>query len=188
MYLARYAGLALLAGSLTVLGCGGTTESGEAGTGGFAGAGGAGGSAGAGGSGGSGGVDITPGIWTYWIGTQSVCLFVNEDATALVADGQCSQNGIDLASWAFEFRTNTVDVSCGLAYPMDGEVPQEVPIVNNSFMIETMRGDTLVKFGGTFTASNAVSGTASSWNETLMLGCPMDMPWSASPGLCSRCW
>jgi hypothetical protein len=110
-------------------------------------------------------------------------LFVNEDATALVPDGTCSQNGIGLVERAFEFRTNQLDgPTCGVSYPMEDETPS-VPIVNNQFELEFVRGSETLKFSGTFTSSDTVTGFISN-----TFGCPMDQPWSAASGLCSRCW
>lgn len=180
MKLSRLVLLALLAGALTVLGCGGTSDDGDGGSAGNGGTAGTGGTAGSSGTGGTGAFAITPGQWSYFLVGTSVCLFVNEDGTKLVADPGCAQSGSN--TWAFEFRTNRQDGICSFGYPMEGEEPQEVPIVDNKFAIEQTRGGVTIKFNGEFTGSDSVGGLASS-----TMNCPMDQAWSASSGCCTRC-
>ena len=67
-------------------------------------------------------------------------------------------------------------------YPMEGDDPQELPILDNKFDIEQTRGDVTIKFSGEFTGSDSVTGFAST-----TMNCPEDVPWSASSGCCSRC-
>ena len=179
MKISRLVLLALLAGALTFLGCGGSTTDGDAGSGGTAGTA---GSAGTGGTGGTGAFAITPGHWSYFVLRTADCLFVNEDGTKLVADPSCNTAGNPTFPYAFQFLANPDGDICGFGYPMEGEEPQEVPIVDNKFEIEQIRGDVTIKFGGEFTSSNSVTGVASS-----TMNCPEDVPWSASPGCCSRC-
>jgi hypothetical protein len=112
----------------------------------------------------------------------SICLFVNEDGTKLVADTSCNQTENPLFPYAFEMRANPAGDICVFGYPMEGEEPQEVPIVDNRFEIEQTRGDVTIKFSGEFSGSDSVSGVASS-----TMNCPQDVPWSATPGCCSRC-
>jgi hypothetical protein len=170
--------LAVLAGALTVLGCGESGDGGN-GNGGSAGSAGGGGSSGNGGSG--GGIAITPGIWTAWAAGTAVCLYVNQDGTALVADAECDMR---TPPSAFQFTTNRQPPDiCGFSYPEVGEQPQPVPIVDNKFQIEDIQaGDVTIAFSGEFTGSNSVGGVASS-----TMNCPLDQAWSASPGCCSIC-
>lgn len=184
MKLSRLMFLTVSMGALTVLGCGGSGGDGGAGEGGNGGTAGSGGTAGGGGtagSGGSGAFAITPGLWSTGPRATSVCLFVNETGDALVADESCNQSGPDF--WAFEFRTNRQPPSiCAFGYPLEGEVPQDVPIVDNKFDIEQIRGDITIKFSGEFTGGDTVGGVASS-----TMNCPADERWSAKPGCCSGC-
>ena len=181
----------VLAFALVVSGCG---DGGVGGAGGVAGDGGDGGAAGmggmagmagvggVGGTGGSGEFAITPGHWSSWLLRTSICLFVNEDGTKLVADPSCNQTENPLFPFAFQVLANPDGDICGFGYPMEGEEPQEVPIVDNKFEIEQTRGDVTIKFSGEFGDSNSVGGVASS-----TMNCPEDVPWTASPGCCSRC-
>ena len=166
MKISRLVLLALLAGALTFLGCGGSTTDGDAGSGGTA------GTAGSAGTGGAGAFAITPGHWSYFLSFTSVCLFVNEDGTKLVADPSCNQTENPLFPYAYQLLANPDGDICGFGYPMEGEEPQEVPIVDNKFEIEQIRGDVTIKFRGEFTSSNSVTGFASS-----TMNCPEDVPW-----------
>ena len=178
----------VLAFALVFSGCsdggdgGAAGDGGTGGDGGAAGMGGIAGVGGVGGTGGSGEFAISPGDWSSWLLRTSSCLFVNEDGTKLVADPCCNQTENRLFPFAFQVLANPDGDICGFGYPMEGEEPQEVPIVDNKFEIEQTRGDVTIKFSGEFGDSNSVGGVASS-----TMNCPEDVPWTASPGCCSRC-
>lgn len=146
------------------------------------GTGGTAGSGGTAGTGGTGAFAITPGHWSYFLSFTSVCLFVNEDGTKLVADPSCNQTENPMFPYAFQILANPAGDICGFGYPMEGDDPQEVPIVDNKFDIEQTRGDVTIKFSGEFSGSDSVGGVAST-----TMNCPEDVPWRASPGCCSRC-
>jgi hypothetical protein len=143
-------------------GTGGTGGTGTGGTGG-SGTGGTGGS-GTGGTGGSTG-GITPGLWA---GTD-VCLFVNQDGTALVPSQQCDVDQQDSDPWLFEWQPSGLE--CGISFPGDQE-PQSLDIrPDGTFRFSSG----FIEFEGTFSNGN-VSGTAST-----SFGCPDGDSWSATP-------
>ena len=174
--------VSLVVAAVAALGCGesGDGSGGAAGTGGSAGTGGTGGSAGAGGTAGSGG-GVAPaesGLYSYLTPGTYACLFVSDDRTKLVADPSCY-------SVAFRFLTNRVG-PCVINYPIEGDDPQEIPIVDGKFEVQANQtdglGDYTVEFSGEFSETGGVTGMASHSRD-----CPEDQEWQMSPGCCSRC-
>jgi len=158
-------------------------DGGSAGTGGTAGSAGTGGAAG---TGGGGGVAITPGLYSSSPRGTLVCLFVNQDGTKLVADDSCpwGPEGQPVA-----FRLTSIDPdqgSCAIYYPVEGDDPQEIPIVDGGFEIETTQtdgiGEYTIRFSGEFNENGTVSGVGTHSRD-----CPTDRNWSAGPGCCSQC-
>jgi hypothetical protein len=168
---------AVLAGSLALLGCGNSDSGDNGGT--------AGGS-GTGGTAGAGGVAIAPGLYTSSPRGTLACLFVNEDGTKLVADNSCpwGPEGQGVA-----FRLTSVDPeqgSCAIYYPIEGDDPQEIPIVDGRFQIEATRtaGDLTytIMVSGEFAENGRVSGVGSDSSA-----CPDDRAWYADLGCCLQC-
>jgi hypothetical protein len=200
MKISRLVLLALLTGALTVLGCGGSGNggdggngnggsAGDGGSGGSAGTAGGGGSAGSGGngSGGSGGVAISPGLYSSQPRGTLVCLFVNQDGTKLVADSSCPFGPGDSQMVAFRLTSSDpVEGSCAVNYPVEGDEPQEIPIVDGRFEIDTTQTDGIgaytIKVSGEFNENGTVSGVGTHSRD-----CPTDRNWSAGPGCCSQC-
>jgi len=165
-------------GALVVLGCASSDNGGENG--------GDGGNGGAAGTGGGGGVAISPGLYSSQPRGTLVCLFVKQDGTKLVADSSCP---FGLAGEPVAFRLTSVpgdNGSCAISYPVEGDDPQEIPIVDGRFEIETTQedgiGEYTIKFSGEFNENGTVSGVGTHSRD-----CPTDRNWSAGPGCCSQC-
>jgi len=187
--------LSLLVGAVAILGCGnddgdgGGGSGGEAGSGGAAGSGGEAGSGGAGGTAGtgaSGGVAITPGLYSAQRPGTLVCLFVNDDGTKLVADDNCPW-GPQGEGVAFRLTSVPGDATpCAIYYPVEGDEPQEIPIVEGRFEIAATRtaGDQqyTIMVSGEFDENGGVSGIA-----TDSSACPDERAWSAGAGCCTAC-
>ena len=184
----KYVLLAVLTGALTVLGCGESGDGGN-GNGGSGGDGGSGGTAGSGGngSGGSGGVAISAGLYSSQPRGTLVCLFVNQDGTKLVADSSCPFGTGDPQMVAFSLTSiDSVEGSCAVNYPVEGDEPQEIPIVDGRFEIDTTQtdgiGEYTIRVSGEFNENGTVSGVGTHSRD-----CPTDRNWSAGPGCCSQC-
>jgi hypothetical protein len=185
--------VSLLIGALAVLGCaedsggdggfGGGGAGGSAATGGTAGTG---GEAGSGGEAGGGGVEIATGLYSAQRPGTLVCLFVNEDGTKLVADDNCPW-GPQGEGVAFRLTSVPGDATpCAIYYPVEGDDPQEIPIVDGRFEIEATRtaGDQqyTIMVSGEFDENGGVSGVA-----TDSSACPDERAWSAGLGCCTAC-
>jgi hypothetical protein len=195
--------VSVLAGALTVFGCGSSDDGngggagtgggtgGGAGTGGSAGTGGTAGSAGMPGTGGSGGTagagggvsSITPGLYSAQPRGTLVCLFVNEDGTGLVADPSCRTNK---AFYLLDTGEAMVQDECLITYPDEGDAEQEVPIVDGRFEIEATRTDAIgeytISVSGEFSENGGVNGVGTHSRD-----CPDERTWSAGAGCCSQC-
>ena len=198
MSIRRLLFLSLLVGSLAVLGCGGSDNGGNggdggAGTGGTAGSGGTGGSGGsagtggAAGTGGGGGGAISPGLYSSQPRGTEVCLFVNQDGTKLIADSSCPFGPGDPPMLAFSFKSiDPAEGSCAISYPVEGDDPREIPIVDGGFEIETTQTDGIgsytIRFSGDFNENGTVSGVGTHSRD-----CPTERNWSAGLGCCSQC-
>ncbi len=165
-------------------------DGGSAGAGGTAGTGGTAGSAGSGGAagtGGGGGAAIGPGLYSSQPRGTLVCLFVNQDGTKLVADSSCPFGTGDPQMLAFRLTSIDPDQgSCAIDYPVEEDDPQEIPIVDGRFEIETTRTDAIsaytIRFSGGFNENGTVSGVGTHSRD-----CPDNRNWSAGPGCCSQC-
>jgi hypothetical protein len=195
MSIRRLLFLSLLVGSLAVLGCGGGDNDdnggnggdGGAGTGGTGGSGGNAGAGGAAGTGGGGGGAISPGLYSSQPRGTQVCLFVNQDGTKLIADSSCPFGTGDPQMLAFSLTSiDSVEGSCAISYPVEGDDPQEIPIVDGGFEIETTQTDGIgtytIRFSGDFNENGTVSGVGTHSRD-----CPTERNWSADPGCCSQC-
>ena len=174
--------LSMLVGALAVLGSGnGDDGQGGNGGGGDTGNGGDAGNGGTAGVGGGGG--IVTGLYSSQPRGAIRCLFVNQDGTRLVADPSCRG---DVAFYLLDLGEAMVQDDCLITYPEEGDDPQEVPIVDGQFTIETTRTDGLGEYtimvNGEFTENGSVSGVGSHSRD-----CPDERAWSAGAGCCSQC-
>jgi hypothetical protein len=106
------------------------------------------GTAGTGGTAGGGRIATREGLYSSLVPSRYACLFVNEENPELVAAASC------LGS-AFRFLFNR-EGTCAVDYPVEGDVPQETPIADDKFEVETTRSDGLGEYTIRFSGESRV--------------------------------